>query len=287
MAGEYLEHHGIKGQKWGVRRYQNEDGSLTDAGRERYLKGMNSREKVEYLKSDESTRAEAEKYMDQGLTYTEANEQVIRDRQERNRKIAIAGAAAIGTILAAYGGYKLYKHLGSEAMKTREFYKQVGENAANAVDKNKSTLYRHWENSDLEKYKDTFRRQGEENARNVTRGSVLRDKLGISTKADRNRQWQQTYERQDIERAASRRADLNRQIDVQRQTIAGLEAKKADISRKADPSKYKAIGREYDAAKAAQRYKEADAARRASTDRQIEMGHRVLEELLKQRKAMF
>lgn len=33
-----LYHHGIKGQKWGIRRYQNEDGTLTSAGRERYGK---------------------------------------------------------------------------------------------------------------------------------------------------------------------------------------------------------------------------------------------------------
>ena len=32
---EYLQHHGIKGMKWGVRRYQNADGTLTTAGKQR------------------------------------------------------------------------------------------------------------------------------------------------------------------------------------------------------------------------------------------------------------
>lgn len=31
-----LYHHGVKGQKWGVRRFQNKDGSLTPAGKKRY-----------------------------------------------------------------------------------------------------------------------------------------------------------------------------------------------------------------------------------------------------------
>ena len=39
---DYIEHHGILGQKWGIRRYQYEDGSLTPEGRVRYLKGDGS-----------------------------------------------------------------------------------------------------------------------------------------------------------------------------------------------------------------------------------------------------
>lgn len=34
--GDSLEHHGIKGQKWGIRRFQNPDGSLTALGKQRY-----------------------------------------------------------------------------------------------------------------------------------------------------------------------------------------------------------------------------------------------------------
>ena len=36
MNDDYLEHYGIKGMHWGVRRFQNADGSLTAAGKKRY-----------------------------------------------------------------------------------------------------------------------------------------------------------------------------------------------------------------------------------------------------------
>ena len=32
----YIAHHGVKGMKWGVRRYETEDGHLTEAGKKRY-----------------------------------------------------------------------------------------------------------------------------------------------------------------------------------------------------------------------------------------------------------
>lgn len=36
MNSHIIVHHGIKGMRWGVRRYQNKDGTLTPEGRQRY-----------------------------------------------------------------------------------------------------------------------------------------------------------------------------------------------------------------------------------------------------------
>lgn len=43
----YISHHGIKGMKWGVRRYQNYDGSYTRAGMKRYNDSLNKYEKAD------------------------------------------------------------------------------------------------------------------------------------------------------------------------------------------------------------------------------------------------
>lgn len=57
-----LYHHGTKGMKWGIRRYQNKDGSLTPAGRKRYASEaakLKDREKV--IKTKERTNAKIAK----------------------------------------------------------------------------------------------------------------------------------------------------------------------------------------------------------------------------------
>ena len=43
---EELYHHGIKGQKWGVRRFQNPDGTRTNIGRSRYRRNYSKNDSV-------------------------------------------------------------------------------------------------------------------------------------------------------------------------------------------------------------------------------------------------
>lgn len=62
-----LEHSGTKGMKWGVRRYQNEDGTLTEAGKKRYAKdtaSLSDKEKKRYV-------TDANKWVSQDIDRTE------------------------------------------------------------------------------------------------------------------------------------------------------------------------------------------------------------------------
>lgn len=82
MNNIYLQHHGILGQKWGVRRYQNEDGTLTEEGRKRYG------------------------------TLESFNAEQIK-KKKTLKKIAIGTASALAVAGAAYGIHKAT---------TREYY---------------------------------------------------------------------------------------------------------------------------------------------------------------------
>lgn len=46
ITDDYIEHHGRRGMKWGIRLFQNKDGSLTSLGRERYGVGVSNKEGV-------------------------------------------------------------------------------------------------------------------------------------------------------------------------------------------------------------------------------------------------
>lgn len=66
MTSNYLVHHGIKGQHWGVRRYQNPDGTLTEEGRKRALKQdlkwINKNEKKIYNKAYKESEKDLKEY---------------------------------------------------------------------------------------------------------------------------------------------------------------------------------------------------------------------------------
>ena len=87
----YLAHHGIKGQRWGVRRFQNKDGTLTQQGKERYANDNNDTNNTD----DDKSISLKEKATD------------FYGEHEKAIKI---GAAVAVTSLAIYGGYKLYQH---------------------------------------------------------------------------------------------------------------------------------------------------------------------------------
>lgn len=110
-----LYHYGIKGQKWGVRRFQNPDGSYTSEGRIHYgIKGTRTGN------SSDVTNSVTNKVKDAAQNAAENVADPGGNKLTPEQKAALKKAAMITAGVAAAGaiGYVAYKNLSGDSIKT-------------------------------------------------------------------------------------------------------------------------------------------------------------------------
>lgn len=148
-----LHHHGIKGQKWGVRRFQNEDGSLTPAGKKRYDEPnshSDKKEKQHKIPQNKSLhRLKLEdKYKQQGFSKEEA-EQKAAKRIKTEMYVAAAAAVTVASCVA-YAKYKGYTS--DKTIKSNSEFQRIMKLAENAEIR-EGRQYLSFDKRDKVKYK--------------------------------------------------------------------------------------------------------------------------------------
>ena len=104
--GETLYHHGILGQKWGIRRFQNEDGSLTPAGKKRYGYLEESANKAS--KFAEYAKEEKKKYS-KGLSDSQKKNGVKQSDLDRWKKASTVQRQKYENLAKKYGSIDISK----------------------------------------------------------------------------------------------------------------------------------------------------------------------------------
>lgn len=163
-----LCHHGIQGQKWGVRRYQNEDGSLTEAGRKRYGYGENSTSKAV-------------------RDFNRTSYKIAKLTSKRNAYEGAAKSYEGGTAKDLKRAKKLQALADKRDEKIKNL-KVINKQAANYLDKNRSiplkTIERTYETGDNKYYLDPS--IGVKGKNNRYDGAADYKRLKFSSKGDTN-----------------------------------------------------------------------------------------------------
>ena len=153
-----LYHHGIKGQKWGVRRFQNKDGSLTPAGKRRYDEpnvGRKTKEaktyKIPKNKSLHRLQLE-EKYMKNGMS----REQAEQAAAKRIRTEKFVAAAAVVTVASAVAYAKYKGYTSDKIIKENSDFQRIMRLDPNAELRKDSRLYATIDKKDKVLYKGMF-----------------------------------------------------------------------------------------------------------------------------------
>lgn len=153
-----LKHWGVKGMKWGVRRYQNKDGSLTPAGRKRYADGGESSKSKTSSQSSQKSSTTTTKSSGESSAKKKVSEMTddeLRTRLNRiNMELQYRDAVARLTPDRTKRAKKIVADLAEQAV--RNLASKAIEKGINSLMGNsKSTDTRTaWENLDLSKIGD-------------------------------------------------------------------------------------------------------------------------------------
>lgn len=176
-----LYHHGIKGQRWGVRRFQTEDGSLTNAGLKRYAALSKKQTALSSkLASIDSKKTQiTTKYNTVGHAKQEAR--VARLKEKRNkleRKVSKLEQRALkGKDIGYFGrktlnkAYKLDRKIASQSKAKLKFDKQISKLDAQSAKVQKC----------IERYN---KKLNQLDPKHEAAGKIYVDKLKIDEKAN-------------------------------------------------------------------------------------------------------